>query len=141
MKKKTAVFISAAVIAAAAVTLLYPDSETSPTDKTAVAAANPSQRIEYFASHGWEVEEIAGKSITIPGDFSAAYEEYALIQDKQGLPLREYAGRDAMLYVYQVKNYSPESKKILAELLVCDDTAVASMVYSEDAGGLRLSVS
>ena len=95
----------------------------------------------YFASHGWEVEEIAEKNITIPADFSQGYEQYAQLQDKQGLPLREYAGRNAQLYVYDVKNYSPESRKMLAELLVCDDTAIASMVYSEDGGSLRLAVS
>ena len=55
--------------------------------------------------------------------------------------LREYVGRNAQLYVYEVKNYSPESRKMLAELLVCDDTAIASMVYSEDGGSIKMSVS
>jgi hypothetical protein len=86
------------------------------------------------------VEEIDCKSVTIPTDFSTAYEEYACLQDKQGMPLREYAGKAAQLYVYQVKNYSPESKNLLAELLVCDDTAVASMVYSDDGGELKMAV-
>ena len=86
------------------------------------------------------MEEICSKTVAIPDDFSAAYEEYALLQDKQGMPLREYAGEDAQLYVYEVKNYSPDSRKMLAELLVCDDTAVASMIYSEDGGSLRLAV-
>ena len=66
-------------------------------------------------------------------DILADYEDYALLQDKQGMPLREYAGEEAQLYVYEVKNYSPESRKMLAELLVCDNTAVASMVYSDGA--------
>ena len=57
------------------------------------------------------------------------------------MPLREYVGRNAQLYVYEVKNYSPESRKMLAELLVCDDTAIASMVYSEDGGSIKMSVS
>ena len=85
--------------------------------------------------------EISGKDVTIPADFSDKYEEYALLQDKQGLPLRKYAGRNAKLYVYEVKNYSPDSRKMLAELLVCDDTAVASLVYSEDGGKLKMPVS
>lgn len=106
-----------------------------------VVASNTNERIGYFASHGWDVDEIAMKEIIIPEKFSEAYEDFACLQDKQGLPLREYAGRDAQLYVYEVKNYSPESRKMLAELLVCDDTAIASMVYSEDSGGLRLAVS
>jgi hypothetical protein len=63
------------------------------------------------------------------------------MQDKQGLPLRKYAGRDAKLFVYEISNYSPDNQKMLAELLVCDDIAVASMVYSENGESLRMPVS
>lgn len=63
------------------------------------------------------------------------------MQDKQGLPLRRYAGRAAKLFVYEVRNYSPNGMKMLAELLVCGNTAVASTVYSEDGGSLRMPVS
>lgn len=142
MKKRTIILISSAAVLALAVMLVPPksDSKRAP-ESDYTSAASVSERIEYFASHGWEVEEIAGKNVTIPTEFTSAYEEYALLQDKQGLPLREYAGRNAQLYVYEVKNYSPESRKMLAELLVCDDTAIASMVYSEDGGSLRLAVS
>ena len=141
MKRITYLVISAAVLTAAVFIVPKRGSEHIIPESAAVAASNAAERIDYFASHGWEVEEIAGKDITIPGDFSSVYEEYAALQDKQGMPLREYAGRNARLYVYNVKNYSPESKKMLAELLVCDDTAIASMVYSEDGGSLRLAVS
>lgn len=142
MKKRTFILVSAAVAMGAAIIFLPgKESGTKSPEEKRIPAAAVSERIDYFASHGWEVEEIAGKEITIPSDFSQAYEEYAMIQDKQGLPLREYAGRNGQLYVYEVKNYSPESKKMLAELIVCDDTAVASMVYSEDGGTVRLSVS
>jgi len=141
MKRITYLIISAAVLTAAVFIVPRREPEHIIPESAAVAASNAAERIDYFASHGWEVEEIAGKDITIPGDFSSVYEEYAALQDKQGMPLREYAGRNARLYVYNVKNYSPESKKMLAELLVCDDTAIASMVYSEDGGSLRLAVS
>ena len=128
-------------MAAAAAFALAACSEKDESTVSAAAAENLSQRISYFASHGWEVEEISEKSVTIPESFSEVYEEYAVMQDKQGLPLRRYAGRNASLFVYEVKNYSPENKKMLAELLVCDNTAVASMVYSEDSGSIRLPVS
>lgn len=141
MKKRTIILLSAAVVFAAAVILIPSKSANRVPESAPTAASSTAERIDYFASHGWEVEEICSKSITIPKDFSEAYEEYALIQDKQGLPLREYAGKNALLYVYEVKNYSPDSRKMLAELLVCENTAVASMVYSEDGGSLRLAVS
>lgn len=140
MKKTTVILIAAAVGAATAI-MFIPNfrQKSAVPESAAVAAATVADRMDYFASHGWEVEEIASKSVTIPTDFGTVYEEYASIQDKQGLPLREYAGRNAELYVYEVKNYSPESKKMLAELLVCDNTAIASMVYSEDGGSLKLA--
>ncbi|MBE6857729.1 MAG: DUF4830 domain-containing protein [Ruminococcus sp.] len=142
MNKKTLLLITLAAAAMAAIAFLPKKGSTSDIpESTYTAASSVSERIDYFASHGWEVEEICSKNITIPTDFTQAYEEYALLQDKQGMPLREYAGQNALLYVYEVKNYSPDSKKMLAELLVCDDTAVASMVYSEDGGSLRLAVS
>ena len=128
-------------MAAAAVFALASCSTREPNTVSAVAAESAAQRISYFASHGWEVEEISERYVTIPENFSAVYEEYALMQDKQGLPLRRYAGRNARLFVYEVKNYSPQNKKMLAELLVCDNTAVASMVYSEDSGSIRMPVS
>ena len=105
-----------------------------------VPASTVSERMDYFASHGWETEEISERSITIPAVFSEEYEEYARMQDKQGLPLRRFAGRNAKIYIFDVKNYSPGNRKMLAELLVCDDIAVASMVYSEDGSSVRLPV-
>lgn len=142
MSKKTMYILISAAIALAVIILIFPDNKPSDVPTSAnVDASTAGRRIDYFASHGWEVEEIAEKNIVIPSDFSDGYEQYAQLQDKQGLPLREYAGRNAQLYVYDVKNYSPGSRKMLAELLVCDDTAIASMVYSEDGGSLRLAVS
>lgn len=143
MKKKKIFILILIAVAIYAAIFLIPEKSPEPEtpEKTVVSASTPSERIDYFASHGWEVEEIAGKDITIPSDFSEAYEEYAVMQDRQGLPLREYAGKNARLYVYEVRNYRPENKKMLAELLVCEDTAIASMVYSEDGGSIRLSVS
>lgn len=143
MSKKTMYILISAAIALAVMILIFPDNKNAPDVPASapVDASTADSRIGYFASHGWEVEEIAAKNITVPDDFSQEYEQYAVLQDKQGMPLREYAGRNAQLYVYDVKNYSPESRKMLAELLVCDDTAIASMVYSEDGGSLRLAVS
>lgn len=142
MNKKAKIFIAAGVILTAAVILIPKKENPYTVPKSAyTAAASVSDRIGYFASHGWEVEEIYSRNITIPTEFTSAYEEYAQLQDKQGMPLREYAGKDAQVYVYEVKNYSPDSKKLMAELLVCDDTAIASMVYSEDGGGtLKMAV-
>ena len=141
MKLKNIICLISAAALIAAVYLIIPEKdESQPVYPESPAVSTVSDRISYFASHGWEVEELAGRNIVIPSDLSGEYEEYVRMQDKQGLPLRKFAGRDAVLYLYDVKNYSPESRKMLAELIVCEDTAVASMVYSEDGGSIRLSV-
>ena len=128
-----------ATVSVAYLMLTACNSKETPTPVTVVGDVN--QRIDYFASHGWEAEEVSEKNITIPYEFSSLYEIYASMQDKQGLPLRKYAGKTAKLFVYEIKNYNPYNKKMLAELLVCDNIAVASMVYSEDGGSLRMPVS
>ncbi len=141
MSKKTLILLLSAAAVLAAVILISPDNKDKiQPDISAVSASTAAERIDYFASHGWEVEEISGKDIVIPSVFSTDYEEYVEIQDRQGLPLRSCSGRGGKLYVYQVKNYSPDNRKMLAELIVCDDTVAASLVYSEDGGSLRMSV-
>lgn len=143
MSKKFIIASIAAAVILGAVIIADPDNKNVQNipESAPVDASTVSSRVDYFAAHGWEVEELSGKDITIPSDFSEGYEQYAELQDKQGMPLREYAGKSGKLYVYEVKNYSPENKKMLAELIVCDNTAIASMVYSDNGSGTQMSVS
>ncbi len=140
MKKIFLITAAAAFTAAAVIFIHTLPHESDDPDEVFVAASTVGERMDYFASHGWEVEEISEKNVIIPSAFTQEYEIYAQMQDKQGLPLRKYAGENALLYVYEIKNYSPENRKMLAELLVCDNIAVASMVYSEDGSSIRLPV-
>ncbi len=143
MSKK---FVTAAIVIAVilgAIVIIFPDNKNQQTtipESSPVDASCTDSRISYFASHGWEAEEISCKNIKIPEKFSTSYEQYVEIQDKQGMPLREYAGRDAEIYIYEVKNYSPDNKKLHAELLVCDNTAIASVIYNEKDDSLLLAV-
>lgn len=143
MKKKKIFILALTAVAIYMAIFLIPGKNDRPevSEPEIISASTAGERIDYFALHGWEVEEIAGKDIVIPSEFSEAYEEYAVFQDRQNLPLRNYAGKNARLYVYDVRNFRPENKKMSAELLVCEDTVIASMVYSEDGGSIRLSVS
>lgn len=140
MKKSTAVILISAAVILAVIVILFPDSRTYENEPQLIPAATVSQRISFFASHGWEVEEVSVRDIVIPAEFTGEYAEYAEIQRSQHLPLDRFKGHSGKIYIYNVKNYSPESHKMLAELIVCDDTAAASLVYSEDGGSIRLSV-
>ena len=141
MKKKIFFLALIAIIIYAVIFFTAEKSEKNTEEvKSEIPASTTAERINYFSMHGWEVEEISGKNIVIPSEFSGEYEEYAEIQDKQGLPLRDYAGKNGCLYVYEVRNYSPENMKMYAELIVCEDKIIASLVYSEDGGSVRLPV-
>ena len=62
-------------MAAAAAFALAACSGRDDISVSGIAVGDVSQRIGYFASHGWEVEEISEKTITIPESFSDVYEE------------------------------------------------------------------
>lgn len=142
MKKKIFFLVLIAIIIYAVIFFTAEKSEKNNDEKvkSKIPASTTAERINYFSMHGWEVEEVSGKNIVIPSEFSGEYGEYTEIQDKQGLPLREYAGKNGCLYVYEVRNYSPENQKMYAELIVCEDIVVASLVYSEDGGKIRIPV-
>ncbi len=142
MKKKIFFLALIAIIIYAFIFFTAEKSENNSENnmKSEIPAKTAAERINYFSMHGWEVEEISGKNIIIPSEFSGEYEKYAEIQDKQGLPLRECAGKNGFLYVYEVRNYSPENMKMCAELITCEDKIAASLVYSEDGVSIHIPV-
>ncbi|MBR1592186.1 MAG: DUF4830 domain-containing protein [Ruminococcus sp.] len=139
-KITAAVALTAVVCASFAIILHFRHEETAK-EPLIIPAAEEYQRTAYFASHGWEVREIARADILIPAVFSEEYAEYVRIQDRQRLPLRENAGKNAVIYTYDVRNFSPDSMRMYAELIVCDGNAAASLVYSEDGESIIMPVS
>lgn len=120
--------------------ILMPESKEKSVTTAKVSASTTFERINYFALHGWEVEELFSKDIIIPSEFSDSYEVFAQIQDKQKLPLRKFMGEEGTLYTYSVKNYTPDNKNLLGELIVCDNIAVSSIIYAEDDATYMISV-
>lgn len=140
MTKKSFKIILSAGIILTAVFIFMPERKENPEPVAVVPAVTTAERINYFALHGWEAEEIFSRDIIIPSEFSESYEDFAEIQDKQKLPLRECKGMDAVLYTYRIKNYAPDNKNLLAELIVCDGKAVSSAIYAEDDSDYIISV-
>ncbi|HOO07189.1 MAG TPA: hypothetical protein PLH83_11995 [Ruminococcus sp.] len=71
MKKRTMLILSGTAALLAGIIFFSPDGKGErPPESPSVSAATVSDRIDYFASHGWEVEEICGKFVTIPTEFS-----------------------------------------------------------------------
>ncbi|MDR0859097.1 MAG: DUF4830 domain-containing protein [Oscillospiraceae bacterium] len=99
--------------------------------------ANNSDRIEYLQSLGWQVEEIPLDmlEVTIPGEFSGAYEEYAKLQTAQGFNLADFAGKRATRYTYRVLNYPTGEEGIVADIIVCGSKLIAGDIQSPSLGG------
>jgi len=140
MKKYYKIITAVSIILIAGFILMPEKKEKSEPIAAIVPASTTSERINYFGLHGWEAEEIFSKNIIIPSEFTGGYEEFAKLQDNQKLPLRKFAGHDAVLYTYRITNYNPDDRNLLAELIVCDGKAVSSVIYAEDDSEYILSV-
>ncbi len=64
---------------------------------------NAADCTQLLLSRGIAVNEppLAVERIVLPAENGGGYEDYLRLQDKQGLSLREYAGEEATLYLYE----------------------------------------
>ena len=91
----------------------------------------------YLAALGWEVEPepVEVREIVIPRSFSGVYADYVALQKKQGFPIEQYGGRDAVRYTFRVKNYPTGEKEIVADLVVSGQTVIAGDIQSTALDG------
>ena len=99
--------------------------------------ATNEARVEFLQSYGWEVEETptTDTEVRIPDTFDAVYEEYNVLQKKQGLDLEKYKGRKAMLYVYPVLNDPSGEEGVTASLVLYRNRLIAADICSAKADG------
>ncbi len=95
-----AILLFAAVCASVGSVFLLGKDETPQVEKRIQNAADCAQLL---LSQGIAVHEppLAVEQIVLPAENGGDYEEYLRLQDKQGLSLREYAGEEATLYLYE----------------------------------------
>ncbi len=82
-------------------------------------------REAYLNLKGWEVTLIKSDIVNIPESFDGVYSEYAAIQEKQKLPLKNCKGMEAERFLYSVDNYNG-TQTVYGELLVIDNRLVAA---------------
>ncbi len=91
----------------------------------------------YLAALGWEVDPdpVEVREIVIPRGFSGVYADYVALQKKQGFPLEQYGGKDAVRYTFKVRNYPTGEKEIVADLVVSGQTVIAGDIQSAALDG------
>ncbi len=92
---------------------------------------------EYLGALGWQVEPepLEVKHLVIPRSFTGAYAEYAALQARQGLPLSEYGGMEAVRYSFRVRNHPSGGDDVVADLVVCGQTVIAGDIQSTALDG------
>lgn len=138
-KKKAIIAVVILGIVLCAIILLAGQRFGAAAEASALSAVvkTNEDRVSYLGTLGWEVsgEPIDQQTITIPRDFSGVYGKYNEIQISQGFDLRDYAGREAVRYTYQVSNYPTTSDVIVADIIVYRNEIIAGDVQSTALDG------
>ena len=94
-------------------------------------------RVAWLAQCGWEVnaEPVETQSVKIPTEDSELFARYNELQMSQGFDLRQYAGRQATRYVYQVLNYPNADKPVYATVFVLKGRIVGGDVTDSSPNG------
>lgn len=97
---------------------------------TNVVVQSNEQRLEYLKSFGWEVTEdpVTVKDVVIPETFNEVYEQYNIIQKKQGFDLSQYKGKTVKIWTYQIVNYPDHPDYVYTNIYTLDDKVIAGDV-------------
>ena len=131
IKKKTAIIISAAVISAVAFFVCRTDKSLPEND---IVLENEYALGSWLNLKGWKVGAPVCTEVTVPEKFSGIYNDYALIQQKLGLPLEKYKGRRVTRCLYSIENFGGDVP-VTAELLVYDNKLIAAALLENKQGG------
>ena len=92
------------------------------------------QRSEFLHSFGWEVSEDPTEitEVLIPTEFDKTYEQYNVLQKKQGFDLSRYRGKRVKMWTYAVTNYPGETGGVHATLLIYDGEIIGGDISSDE---------
>ena len=139
-KKAVAAIIALGVILVAVILLvsLRGGKKESAPKAASISVSSAADAVRYLNSLGWQVEPepLEVKSLVIPRTFTGVYADYAALQEKQGYPISEYGGMEAVRYSFRVLNYpSGGGEEIVADLVVCGQTVIAGDIQSTALDG------
>ncbi len=94
-------------------------------------------RIAFLSQFGWRVNErpVEETEVTIPEKFDKVFTGYNEIQKRQGLDLSKYKGKTVTRYTYEVTNYSGDSGKVYANVIVYRNKVIGGDICSANVGG------
>ena len=133
--KKIALILGAVAAVIIGIILLFGGSDAAPTSVPAVSGNDA--RVEFLKGFGWEVaaSPVESSQVRIPEETTEVFDRYNSLQKSQGFDLKNYAGKTAMRYVYQVNNYPGATEPVYATLLVHKNEIIGGEVTDTAAKG------
>ena len=109
---------------------------------SAEKANSPEARVQFLADCGWAADPASEQEqvIHIPETFPAVYEDYNALQLQQGWDLHDYAGRDCVLFTYDITNWPDESQTVLANLYIYKGRIIGGDIHSTNLDGFMIGI-
>ena len=129
---------AAGILLLAAVLLIVLLAVSGGGESEAPVGETNDDRVAYLATFGWSVnaEPAEVQQVRIPDTTdNKVFARYNDLQLSQGFDLTQYAGKEVMRYVYEVKNYPGATEPVYATLLVHKNKVIGGDVTNTAPGG------
>ena len=128
------------VLATALVVTLGDRAVTTAAEHSSVRSNE--DRIAYLAELGWQVSDQPAmiEELMIPETFGESYDEYLVLQSRQGFDLTKFTGKRVKRYVYDITNDPDANLPMQAALLVYKNKVIGGQLQAAD-GSLVLPLS
>lgn len=108
-----------------------------------IHGADSSARVTYLQSLGWQVspQEVETLHLKLPEKLEGSWGDYAALQDAQGLPFSQFAGRTVQRYTYAVTNYPQRAEDVQINLYLADGQIIGGDLIALGENGFRADLS
>jgi hypothetical protein len=135
--KVVCILVALSVVVAFAVWPRGSATEIVMVNKQYTGITTNEKRIEFLQGFGWKVDSIPIEEveITIPQTFYDVYNNYNILQKKQGYDLSKFKGQRVKRWTYRITNYPGVTDEVRADLLVYNDKIIGGDVCTVALNG------
>ena len=97
------------------------------------------ERAAYLATYGWSIDTQPKETqtVTIPkAEDNKVFARYNELQVNQGFDLKNYGGKEATRYVYEILNYPEASAPVYAGILVYEGKIIGGEITDTSPNGV-----
>ena len=135
-KKKILLILAAVAALVLALVLLLGTGKGDAATTAALAGSNDA-RVQFLKDFGWDVVTSPRESsqVKIPEENTELFDRYNRLQKSQGYDLSQYAGKNVMRYVYEIRNFPGATEPVYATVLVYKNNIIGGDITDTAAKG------